>query len=441
LGPLGVRPFGRLLCSYTVNEIGDSVGIVALAVLVFDRTGKVAPTAALFLAGKFLPALIAPLLTARLDQIAVRRSLPTLYVVEAAVFVGLALIADSEFVLWPVLLLALIDGSIAVTARGMTRGAIAVVLRPAGLLAEGNSLLNIGFAVAVVGGSAAGGLVISEAGLGVALLIDAASFLLIAVVLAATRGLPPRHDEREAWLPRIRSGLEFAKTDPRVRLLLSGQCLALILFTLIIPIEVVYAKESLGTTSAGFGILLASWGAGIVLGSLLYVWVRGRSAAALILISTAAIGVAYLGMAGAQSLLIACLLSVVGGTGNGIQWISVMNAIQEATPTDYQARVVGLLESALAAMPGVGYVLGGAITAASSPRAAYAVSGIGVLVLVVLAVAWLPRLRRGREVDSRQASAGDRTITSGELPLLPSPSIRDGLPKPPPPPAAPSAGA
>ena len=63
--PLGVRPFGRLLTTYTVNEIGDAVGVVALAVLVYDRTEAVAPTAAIFIAAKFLPALLAPLLTAR----------------------------------------------------------------------------------------------------------------------------------------------------------------------------------------------------------------------------------------------------------------------------------------------------------------------------------------------------------------------------------------
>ena len=77
-----------MLASYTVNEFGDSFAIVALAVLVYDRTGEVAPTAALFLAGKFVPALIAPFLTARLDQVAVRRTLPWLYVIEALVFVG-----------------------------------------------------------------------------------------------------------------------------------------------------------------------------------------------------------------------------------------------------------------------------------------------------------------------------------------------------------------
>ena len=61
-------------------------GVVALAVLVYDRTKAVAPTAAFFFAAKFLPALLAPALTARLDQVALRRILPALYVVEALAF-------------------------------------------------------------------------------------------------------------------------------------------------------------------------------------------------------------------------------------------------------------------------------------------------------------------------------------------------------------------
>ena len=384
-----------MLASYTVNEFGDSFAIVALAVLVYDRTGEVAPTAGLFLAGKFVPALIAPFLTARLDQVAVRRTLPWLYMIEALVFVGLALSATGDFHLVPVLVLALIDGSIAVTARAITRGAIAAILQPAHLLREGNALLNIGFAVAAVGGSALAGLMISKFGLSSALLADAATFVAIAIVLALARDLPRPRGEPQATLERLRSGLAFARRDPRVRLLLGGQSVALILFTLIIPIEVIYAKESLGTTSAGFGVLLASWGAGIVAGSILFVAVREKSAAGLILLSTAAIGLAYLGMAGAQSLVAACLLSVLGGTGNGIQWVSVMTALQEATPADYQARVVGLLESALAAMPGVGYLIGGILTAVGSPRTAYAVAGAGTLLLVVIALAALRGLRLG----------------------------------------------
>src|ERR671914_2395639 len=105
--PLAVWPFRRLLVSYTVNELGDAVGIVALAVLVYDRTQAVAPTAAFFITAKFLPALIAPALTARLDQIALRKSLPALYVAEAAAFAALALIADGDFMLGFVLALGL----------------------------------------------------------------------------------------------------------------------------------------------------------------------------------------------------------------------------------------------------------------------------------------------------------------------------------------------
>src|ERR671914_986103 len=159
--PLAVWPFRRLLSFYTVNELGDSVGIVALAVLVYDRTEAVAPTAAFFLSAKFLPALIAPVLTARLDQVALRRSLPSLYVVEALAFAALALIAQTDFVLPLVLALGLLDGALAITGRSLTRGAVAAVLQPAGLLREGNAMMNVGFALASVGGAALAGLLIS----------------------------------------------------------------------------------------------------------------------------------------------------------------------------------------------------------------------------------------------------------------------------------------
>jgi predicted MFS family arabinose efflux permease len=390
--PLGVRPFGRLLTTYTVNEIGDAVGVVALAVLVYDRTEAVAPTAAIFIAAKFLPALIAPLLTALVDQLPLRRILPALYLLEAAAFAAIGLVADGNFVLGLVLALALVDGTLAITGRGLTRGAVASVLQPSGLLREGNAMMNVGFAVASVGGAALAGLLIGTVGLSTALYVDAASFLVIAVLLAATTNLPAVEISQEPFRARLSAGLRYARTHPPVRLLLFGQAVALVLFTLIVPIEVIYAKESLGTTSAGYGILLASWGAGIFLGSLLYLRIKNRAQWLLIVGSTLAVAVAYLGLAAAGTLLVACLISVIGGLGNGIQWIAVMTALQEQTARDYQARISGLMESLGAAMPGVGFLLGGAIVAASSPRVAYAVAGAGLVVMVLAAMPLRSRL-------------------------------------------------
>jgi MFS family permease len=402
LAPAGVQPFSRLLASYTLNELGDSVGIVALAILVFDRTGDVAATSAFFIVGKFLPALLAPAITARLDQTALRRSLPAIYVGEAAAFAALAFLAHGHFVLGLVLLLALIDGSLAITGRGLTRGAVGTVLEPEGLLKEGNAMMNMGFALSSVLGAALAGLLVAEFGISTALLVDAASFLLIALILVTARGMPDAAAAQQPWRERLGDGLRFVRGHRPIRLLLAGQAVALVLFTLVIPIEVIYAKQSLGTTDAGFGILIASWGAGIVIGSLVYLLVRARSALTLIVVSTAAIGAGYLGMASAHTLLVACAFSLLGGAGNGIQWIAVVTAIQEVTPRDYQARVTGLLESLGAGMPGIGYLLGGTLAALGSPRTAYAAAGIGVLALVVVVL--LGRSRITGDVARRRPS-------------------------------------
>ena len=144
MAPLRIAPFGRLFVSYTLNSIGDYVGLVALAILVYRETGDPLATSALFIATQFLPAFISPAVTARVDQLALRRVLPLLYLGEAAAFLALALLAES-FSLPLVLFLALVDGVLMLTARGLSRGAVNAVLGPHGQLRPGNGLLNIGY--------------------------------------------------------------------------------------------------------------------------------------------------------------------------------------------------------------------------------------------------------------------------------------------------------
>jgi MFS-type transporter involved in bile tolerance (Atg22 family) len=136
--------YRRLLAAYALNELAWSVGTLALAVLVYRRTGSVVGSSAFFLCSQFLPALISPAVVARLDQRAPRRVLPALYALEGCLFLLLAF-AASRFSLLPVLILALADGVIAVTARALSRAATVEVLTPAGLLREGNALTNAAF--------------------------------------------------------------------------------------------------------------------------------------------------------------------------------------------------------------------------------------------------------------------------------------------------------
>jgi predicted MFS family arabinose efflux permease len=374
-------------------------------VLVYAETQDPLATAALFIAMQFLPAFGAPVLTARLDQLAARAVLPALYVGEAGIFAALAWTATS-FSLAAVLVLAFVDGILMLTARGLTRGVVNGVLGPPGLLREGNGLLNVGFAISSVGGAALGGVLVDTYGASTALAVDAASFAVIAAVLATCRHLPSAHAERQPFLERMRGGLQYVRTNRLARLLVGGEALALVLFTLIVPVEVIYAEETLQTDEAGYGILLSSWGAGVVLGSIVFLAVRRWSVMVLILLSTLAIGVAYLGMSAVRELWMACGFAVLGGLGNGVQWVSVMTALQESTPADLQARITGLLESLTSATTGVGFLIGGIVTATFSPPTAFAISGIGVVLLVLLAAAFrvLPEDRPERW-DRRESPA------------------------------------
>jgi MFS family permease len=174
--------------------------------------------------------------------------------------------------------------------------------------------------------------------------------------------------------------------------LLSMQALAFVFFTLVLPIEIVYAKETLDAGDSGYGALLSSWGVGMVAGSLVFVAAARRiSLQTQLLVSTALIGCAYLGMAAADTIAVACVAAAVGGIGNGVQWVALMSAVQELTASRYQARVVGLLESIGRVMPGFGFLLGGVIAQLLSPRASFVAAGIGALTVLAVAV---PLLRR-----------------------------------------------
>jgi MFS family permease len=372
--------FRRLAFSYTVNDLGDTFGLVALAVLVLDQTDSALGTTALFVAGRFVPAFLAPALTARLDRSPPQAVLATLYTLEAIVFGGLAWLA-TDFRLSAVLALALIDGTLAITARGLSRGAIANTLDGEGALREGNAVINGLFSASSVAGPMLGGVVTAAAGPSAALAVDAASFTIIALVLASAPLPYPRHDDALSWVARLREGFAQVSGKPQLRRLVTGEAAALVFFTLITPIEVIYATRTLDAGTLGYGVLLGSWGVGMLIGAFEFARRRNASMALLLGASTAAVGFGYLGMAAAPGIVVACAASVVGGTGNGVQWVAHLTALQERTPSELQARIGGLMESISAAAPGFGFLLGGVLTAAVSTRVAFAVAGVGVLAL------------------------------------------------------------
>jgi predicted MFS family arabinose efflux permease len=402
--PLRHPGFRRLAASYTLNELGWGFATVALGLLVFDHTHSALATTALWLCTLLIPALVGPAATAQLDRGGVRRVLPALYLAEAAIFLALALVSSAPW-LPLVLLLAAVDGILALVGRALTRAAVAATLKPDGQLEAGNTLLNVSFSLCFAIGPALGGLLVAGFGIAAALWVSAAIFLAMALTLATSRALPPaRADAGEGWLVRLRAGLGHALGDRAIRRILFAHAGALTCAAMISPVEVIWAKEVIGGGNSAYGIVLSAWGAGTLVTGLALVGVWRRiPVVTRIPLAAGTMGAGYVVMALATSLPVGAVGCFIGGVGNGFYYVSLVQAVQDRTADEFQGRVMGLLESTTAGCYGVGFLLAGALTALTSVRVTFAATAVGVI-LATIAMAVLLR-GAGQAADARSQMA------------------------------------
>lgn len=381
---MGLSNYRRLLAAYALNELAWSIGSLALALLVYKRTGSAVGATAFFISAQFLPALGSPLLVAKLERFRARPVLTALYVAQGLGFLALAWLAG-RFQLVAVLALTLACGTVGLAARAIARATTTAVIAPLGLLREGNAVTNAVFAVCIMAGPALGGALVLAGGASAALLCITAVFAVMAAAVATAAGLPgepPAHDRASR---RLRAAIALVGGDEVIRGLFVIQAVALVFFTMSIPVEVVFAQHSLHAGAGGYGALLSAWGAGAVVGSAAYARWRALPVRWLITFSSVSLGGGFLVMAFAPTLAIALVGSAFGGAANGIEAVALRTALQERVPQSWMAMMLSLNESMFQALPGAGILLGGAITALAGPRAAFAVGGVGALLVAVIA--------------------------------------------------------
>jgi MFS family permease len=394
LSPLKSPQLRRIISAYTVNRLGTWFGFVALSVAVFDHTRSALAVAALLFAGQALPAFVAPAVAARIEASPRRGTLSVLYVFEGVATAALAVLLW-HFWLPAVLLLAALDGTAALAASALLRAETARAARKQaqedwhGKQADfdleafaqaaerqANATLNIAFSATFMLGPAIAGVVVATAGAPAALFIDAASFLICGAMLI---DLNPHAEEAgdTSVRARLRAAWQHVGAVPALRALLLAEAIALVFFDSAGPIEVAYAKATLHAGDRGYGLLITSWGVGVVLGSLVFARSPKRGLGALLTGGTLAMGLAYIAFSAAGSLEVACLVAVLGGVGNGVEWASVISIVQRLTPPDLHGRLMSAVESIGALALALGLSLGGALVALSSPRGAFLVVGIG----------------------------------------------------------------
>jgi predicted MFS family arabinose efflux permease len=239
-----------------------------------------------------------------------------------------------------------------------------------------NAALNVGFSVAFVGGPVVGAVVVAAAGAAAALFIDVGSFLICGALLI---DLHPHVDEAAGDSVRARLGAAWAHINavPALRALLIAETAALIFIQCAGPIEVAYAKATLHAGDRGYGLLVTAWGAGAVLASVIFARSVRRPLGVMLSVGIFALGAAFIGLAVAPSLPVACACSLVGGIGNGLEWPSLISLVQRLTPQPLQGRLMGAVESLAALCLAIGLPLGGALVTLTSTRIAFLIVGVG----------------------------------------------------------------
>jgi MFS family permease len=173
------------------------------------------------------------------------------------------------------------------------------------------------------------------------------------------------------------------RETPSLRAVLLTEAAALVFFETGAPAEVIYAKGTLNAGDLGYGTLLSTWGIGMVLGSLLFARGSKRSLGAMLTAGTFGVGLAYIGFAAAPTLELAALAALLGGVGNGVQWASLIGAVQRLTPPRLHGRLMGTVESIGALCPLIGLPLSGLVLTLGSPRTAFLVFGLAAAATTV----------------------------------------------------------
>ncbi len=391
------RDLGLLAAAALVSAAGDLAAVSALAVHLQRETGSGIAVAALFVANWLALALAAPWGGALADRLDARKLLVVASLAQAAVAVVLAATTATAGVLALVALLGA-GAAVAVPAEFALVGAIAAAGTSAGAVnARVETARNLGYAL----GPLAGAGCVTAAGVGAALLLDAASFAIVAVAAVALR--LRRHVTLGAAKPRARDGIALLAGDRTLRIAVAALVGSLLAMSASISADVFFAA-GLGHGRWGLPLLLTCWTGGMMAGSLAAApRIPARLLAAAAVTAAGAQGAGKLGAAASGLLLPALFFYALGGAAHGVKNVAARTLIHERIDASAHGRAFAAYAALRNGAELAALAIGGILVEAAGGRGTLALSGAATVAIAALGLATLlsPSRSRGRSIGTR----------------------------------------
>jgi MFS family permease len=240
-----------------------------------------------------------------------------------------------------------------------------------------NALSSVTWSVSLALGSGLGGLLAAAFGRDAVFVINAASFLVSALLLRAMRFTEPHlryatpfHARELADFSPITEGIRYVRKDARLLITMFVKTGTAILGAnwIILPIygermfRVGDNPESAGVL--GMSLLMCSRGIGALIGPLMAGWWSGHDENRMrygIMLAFALAGIGYTIVGWAPSLWVACAAVALAHSGGSIAWVFSTTMLQRYTDDKFRGRVFSaefaLLMSALTVVTFIGGAL------------------------------------------------------------------------------------
>jgi len=396
LAVLRNRNIALLLSGRLVSAVGDYIYYIALSVAIYKYSGGASFYVGVFWVARLVPSLIlGPFAGALADRIGYRRAMLTADLGRMVLVALLALVLRrSDWVI--IFPLALGVTSLSSLFRPANVGLIPTLVRSKDeRLAANAATLEIN-SIALVAGSALGGL---GAGAGLTtllLLIDAATFAVSAGTLLLIHAEPSRRrptqqpaaaEEPDELPPGIIAGVLLLARRPLLVFAAFVMILPELASGAIVVWILPYADHSLHLGSAGVGYLYAALGIGTAVGGLAAAVVGSNIRLDYLLAASVALGGVALILFGVWAVAIPALLSIlVMGIAETTEYAAYQTLLQQAVPETMIGQASGTMESLFFNVMLIGNVVSGLLVAWLGLT--LSIVGLGVLELVATAFAW-----------------------------------------------------
>lgn len=379
---LADREFRALWFAEATSVAGDQLTRVALAVLVYDRTGSAFWAAGAY-ALTFLPALAGGLGLSQLADRFRRRTVMVVSSLVQAVLVGLMALPAMPL---PVLFLLVIGVPLAQSPGVAAQNATTrEVFADDELYLRSQDLRGITTNTMMLLGLGGGGLLIGWIGTSWALAIDAATFAVAAAVVGLrVRNRPPAGGKDDGWF----DGAKWVFGDHRLRVLLT---LAWLAGLAVIPegLAAPLASE-LQAPPEAVGLLLAADPLGFIAGTFLISRFVPAHLRPRVIGVLAVVSVALLVPFALRPTLVGALVLLALAGAFGAYQITVMGVFTTLVPNEIRGGAFGAARTGLRVSQGLGVAAGGAMAEwTGSTMQTIAIAGVlGLLISVPAGLSW-----------------------------------------------------